>query len=265
MSTTDPAPDPDVVAEWPDDWDSRDDDSAYVDEGPPTTVPRVELIPSMWAGSDGSEDIAPSAYRRNIRVAAVIVGVILGGGLLWWLMADRSDTTSTTVIITPAPTSAPPNDAHPPEDSSDAPVPTVDAPPPTGQPATGPAAQVAAGFAADYGNPGAGKDDWLARVSRWTSPQLTDGYRMTDPNRLPEAVFQHLSPPLNNDSATIVYDATYDTMTLEIRLAFVEDRWQVISALDTQPQVGDVSPPGSTPSPTPPVIPPDLAPAPAGT
>ena len=98
-----------------------------------------------------------------------------------------------------------------------------------------------------------------------TSPQLTDGYRMTDPNRLPEAVFQHLSPPLNNDSATIVYDATYDTMTLEIRLAFVEDRWQVIAALGTQPQVGDVSPPGSTPSPTPPFIPPDLAPAPAGT
>lgn len=262
MSTTDPVPDPDAVAHWPDDWDSSDN-SGDVDGRAPTAVPRVELIPSMWASPDGS-DAGPPAHRRNIGVVVGIVGVVALAALLWWWFAGRSDTTSITVI-TPAPTSAPPTEDHAPDDLPEAPVPTVDAPAPTGLPATGTAEQVAAGFAADYGNPGSDKDDWLARISRWTSPQLADGYRMTDPNRLPQAVFQHLSPPLNNDSGTIVYNAIYDTMTLEIRLGFVEDRWQVIAALDTQSQVADVSPPGSTPAPTPPFLPPDLAPVPAGT
>lgn len=260
MSTTDPVRDPDEAADWPDGWDSFDE-SGYLDNDAPAAVPRVELIPSMWAYSDGAEH-RPPTHRRKIGVAVGIVGVVLGALVWWW--SDRSDTAS-AVIITPAPASAPPSSAQAPDDSTYAAVPTIDAPPPTGQPATGPADQVAAGFAADYGNPGTGKDDWLARISRWTSPQLSDGYRLTDPNRLPGAVFQHLSPPLNDDSGTIVYNAIYDTMTLEIRLGFVEDRWQVIAALDTQSHVADVSPPGSTPAPTPPFLPPGLTPVPAGT
>lgn len=151
-----------------------------------------------------------------------------------------------------------PSPSTPPDIPTDVPVPTTNTPVPTGQPATGPAIDVAAGFAADYAHPGAGKDDWLNRISRWTSPQLTDGYRLTDPNRLPDAQFVGLSPPLNNDSGTVIYDAFYDTFTLEIRVAFLDDRWQVIAALDTRPFEDDVSPPGSTPPQTTPYLPPDI-------
>ncbi|WP_204903201.1 hypothetical protein, partial [Mycobacterium kansasii] len=57
------------------------------------------------------------------------------------------------------------------------------------------------------------------------------------------------------------YNAFYDTITLEIRVAFRDDRWQVVAALDATPQ-RDSSPPSSTPAPTTPTLPDNLAPAP---
>jgi hypothetical protein len=170
---------------------------------------------------------------------------------MWWLLHPHGDTSNVTI------TSAAPATSALDETSSESEVaaPTVNTPVPTGQPTTGPAAGVAARFASDYANTDGGKDAWFARISRWTAPQLTDGYRLTDPHRLPNAVFQRLSPPLNSDSGTVIYDAFYNTMALEIRVAFVEDRWLVVAALDTTPPQGDSSPPSDTSAPTAPSIP----------
>lgn len=256
MSTIEPDSGRDTVADWPaDDWD----DTGDWDTTPPpaSRSPReVEVVPSRWADRADEIAAAPASRRRWwILAAAVVVAIAV---TVWWLLERAPD--GPTVTIAPA---APPSQDTPapstqPDVTADVPVPTMNTPVPTGQPATGPAADVAAGFAADYANPGAGKDDWLNRVSRWTAPQLLDGYRLTDPNRLPAAQLQRLSPPLDNDSGTVIYDAFYDTLTLEIRVAFIDDRWQVIAALDTHPFQDDVSPPGSTPPQTTPYLPPDV-------
>ncbi|WP_102144342.1 hypothetical protein [Mycobacterium hubeiense] len=261
MSTFGPDPGGDAIADWPRDDTDADWDADDWHTAPTPARPRreVEVIPSRWPNSDEEPGPSPTSRRRRW---VIVVGALAGAAIaaaLWWLLGGRT-AAGPTVTITPATPSDPaPTQPQPgPELTSEVPVPTIDAPVPTGQPATGPAADVAAGFAADYGNPGTGKDDWLNRVSRWTAPLLADGYRLTDPNRLPSAQFQRLSAPLNNDSATIVYNAFYDTMTLEIRVAFIGDRWQVIAALDTEP-LTDLSPPGSSAPVTTPYLPPDIA------
>lgn len=255
MSTIEPDSGRDTVADWPaDDWD---DPHGRNDTRPASRDPReVEVVPSRWADRADEVLTGPAPRRRGWILAAVAGAAI--AATVWWLLGRTPE--GPTVTIAPATPTAheTPTPSAQPDITADVPVPTTNTPVPTGQPATGPANDVAAGFAADYANPGAGKDDWLDRISRWTSPQLTDGYRLTDPNRLPAAQLQRLSPPLNNDSGTVIYDAFYDTLTLEIRVAFLDDRWQVIAALDTRPFDDDVSPPGSTPPQTTPYLPPDI-------
>lgn len=181
------------------------------------------------------------------KLYAGIAAVLIVGALVWNTLThppaeaptepDTSSPSSSTTASTTVPETAP-------------------TPIETGTPATGRADDVAASFAADYAHTEGGKDPWLDRMTRWTTPQLADGYRLTDPNRLPVAHLRRMSPPLNSDSGTILYDAFYDTITLEIRLAYIEDRWLVVAALDatTVPeQVTETSAPETTP-----LIPPDL-------
>ena len=258
MSTIGPDSGCGALAQWPaDDWENAGEpDTTAVPPRVSPDVPEVEVVPSRWTAQTDEMISAPMSQRRWWILAAIAGAAIVAA--LWWLL-NGSTTDGPTATIAPAAplTQEPPAPFAQPDFTTEVLVPTTNTPVPTGQPATGTATDVVAGFAADYANPGAGKDDWLNRVSRWTSPQLTAGYRLTDPNRLPDAKFERLSLPLNNDSATVVFDAYYDTMTLEIRVAFLHDRWQVIAALDTQP-VDDVSPPASTPRETTPYIPPDI-------
>ncbi|MGV7392036.1 hypothetical protein PJJ85_15915 [Mycobacterium kansasii] len=214
----------------------------------------LEVIPSMWP------EAAAGAARRQLTLAVIAAASIITA-LLWWLLTPSGQTARGAIPPSPAPPTPTVSTAEAAAPSSEAAVPTADTPVPTVQPATGNAADVAAGFAADYANTDGGKDAWFARISRWTSPKLTDSYRLTDPHRLPDNAFQRLSPPLNNDSGTVIYNAFYDTITLEIRVAFRDDHWQVVAALDATPQ-RDSSPPSSTPAPTTPTLPDNLAPAP---
>lgn len=176
-----------------------------------------------WAAEAPAESGKKKAPRRRLWAVGATVAATALIVLLFWALNRPSP-------APPAPTIA---EAQPSASSTttETTVPTVAGPIPTGVPVTGRAEQVAASFAADYANTDGGKDEWFNRISRWTAPQLTDGYRATDPNRLPVMAFQHLSQPLNDDSSTILYDATYDTTTLEIRVAYIEDRWQVIAVL----------------------------------
>lgn len=209
----------------------------------------------MWPDAEAG---ARGPARRRLILAVIAIAAV--GALLWSLLTPRHQ--GARVAITPAaapPTSTASTSAA--TVSSDTAVPTADTPVPTVQPATGTAADVAAGFAADYANIDGGKDAWFTRISRWTSPHLTDGYRLTDPHRLPTVAFQRLSPALNNDSGTVIYNAFYDTLTLEVRVAFRDDRWQVVTALDATPR-RDSSPPDETSAPTTPTLPADLAPLP---
>lgn len=255
MSSIEPDSARDAVTDWPtDDWE--DTGQGHTPAPAATRTREVEVVPSRWAEHVDELSAAPTSPRRLLILGAV-AGLALSG-MLWWLIDGRGSD-QPPVTITPASSSQQtPAPGAQPDIATDIPVPTTNTPVPTGNPATGTATEVARNFAADYANLGGGKDGWFNRISRWTSPQLTAGYRLTDPHRLPDATFQRLGPPLNNDSATVVYDAYYDTMTLEIRLAFLGDRWQVISALDAQPPDGDLSPPGSTPPVTTPYIPPDI-------
>lgn len=260
MSNRDQDYDPDVL-DWPDNddpWtDPVDDDSSA------RPVMELEVVPSRWApdpqAGGRARAAAPAARRRLWMIATAVAATI--AALIWWL-GGRTSSSSTTAVISAAPSTT----AEQPPTQVEMTDPTVSGypvPPAVLQPRFAAAAAAAAGFAADYANPGTGKDDWFARVSHWTTPQLTAGYRMTDPNRLPSAAFQRLSPPLNSDSATVLFDAYYDTMTLEIRVVWLDERWQVAAALDTTTTPPDLSPPDSTPAQTPVYIPPDLGVEPA--
>lgn len=251
------------VYPWPEDsaGEGPEQDRADHPTGPASTHAPVELIPSLWADTHLADPKAPARARRKLVTVAAAAG-LLAAGTLGWLLLHRPG--PSPVAITPAePSVSTSTDSAPEEQTAPTTLTTSDVPPPTGQPVTGPAADVAAGFAADYVNVDGGKDDWLNRLSHWTTPQLADGYRATDPNRLPEGHFQRLSAPLNNDSGTVLYNAFFDTMTLEIRCVFTDDHWQVAAALNPQPANRDVSPPGSTPAVTTPYIPPDIGAQPA--
>lgn len=176
-----------------------------------------------WAADPSAEPGKKKSSRGRLWAVAATIAATAVIVLVFWALNRPGPTP-------PAPTST---EAQPSPGATTAAttVPTEAGPIPTGVPATGRADQVAAAFAADYANTDGGKDEWFNRISRWTSPQLTDGYRVTDPNRLPVMKFQSLSPPLNNDSGTVLYDATYDTTTLEIRVAYFDDRWQVLAVL----------------------------------
>lgn len=212
----------------------------------------LEVVPTLW--NDDSVEAATRPRRRRL-LLIIAAAAIAAAVLLWWLLRPHHTPPATT--ITPATPTTTTALAESPTQTEEV-VPTSNTPPPTGQPATGPAASVAGSFAADYVNIAGGKDAWFSRISQWTTPQLADGYRLTDPSRLPDAVFEHLSPPLDSDSGTVIYDATYTTMTLEIRVVFVDNRWLVSAALDAGPRHEDSSPPGSTPVPTTPYLPPDI-------
>lgn len=239
-----------------DDYDERSDPqwASWATEATGAQVrsaPELEVVPTLW--NDGGVAASPRPRRRRL-LLIIVAAAIAAAALLWWLLRPHHTPPSTTITpATPTTTAL----AEPPTQTEDV-VPTSNTPPPTGQPATGPAASVAGSFAADYVNTAGGKDAWFTRISQWTTPQLADGYRLTDPNRLPDAVFEHLSPPLDSDSGTVIYDATYTTMTLEIRVVFVDNRWLVSAALDAGPRHEDSSPPGSTPVPTTPYLPPDI-------
>lgn len=176
-----------------------------------------------WAAEPSAEPGKKKAPRRRLWAVGATIAATSLIVLLFWALNRPGP-------VPPAPTIT---EAQPSTSitTTETTVPTAAGPIPTGVPATGRAEQVAASFAADYANTDGGKDEWFNRISRWTSPQLTDGYRVTDPNRLPVMKFQHLSQPLNDDSQTILYDATYDSATVEIRVAYLEDRWQVIAVL----------------------------------
>ncbi|SKK36047.1 hypothetical protein [Mycobacteroides abscessus] len=208
-----------------------------------------------WAAEPSVEPGKKKAPRGRLwAIAATIAATALIVLLFWALNRPRPVPPAPTITEANPSTSA---------TTTETVVPTEAGPIPTGVPVTGRADQVATSFAADYANTDGGKDEWFNRISRWTSPQLTDGYRVTDPNRLPVMKFQHLSQPLNNDSGTVLYDATYDSATLEIRVAYREDSWQVVAVLQaagtaTQQTGDDPEAPVTTP-----FIPTDITTVPA--
>ena len=212
----------------------------------------LEVVPTLW---NDAGDAAPRPRRRRLLLLIIAAASIAAVMLLWWLLRPHPTPPATTVHpATPTTTTAL---AESPTQTEEV-VPTSNTPAPTGQPATGPGAGGAGRFAAADVNPAGGPEAWFAPISPGVTPQLAEGYRLTDPNRLPDAGFEHLSPPLDSDSGTVIYDATYTTMTLEIRVVFVDNRWLVSAALDAGPRHEDSSPPGSTPAPTTPYLPPNI-------
>lgn len=207
-----------------------------------------------WAAEPSAEPGKKKASRGRLLTIASTIAATAVIVLVFWAL-NRPGPTPPAPPITQAQPSTGPT-------TTETTVPTETGPIPTGIPATGRAEQVAASFAADYANTEGGKDEWFNRISRWTAPQLTDGYRATDPNRLPVMKFQRISQPLNDESSTILYDATYDTTTLEIRVAYIEDRWQVVAVLQAattaQQSTDDPQAPVTTP-----FIPTDITSAPA--
>jgi hypothetical protein len=258
MRSIEPGRDTQTAAPALADWDEWDGPDTFRDPPAAATHHDLEVIPSFW--TDSGDAAQRSSRRRVVIIVAAAAAEV--AAIVWWLLHPHGDTSS-VAITSAAPTTTTPGTLVETPSESEVAVPTVNMPVPAGQPATGPAADVAAGFAADYANTEGGKDAWFERISRWTAPQLTEGYRLTDPHRLPDSVFQRLSPPLNSDSGTVVYDAFYDTVTLEIRVVFIDERWLVLAALalDTAPRKGDSSPARGTPAPTTPYIPADIGPA----
>lgn len=87
--------------------------------------------------------------------------------------------------------------------------------------------QVANGFAVDFANPGSGQADWLARVSRWTGPYLTQQLGRTDWTRVPAAQLTTLRPVA---TGLVVVDlvAVYDTgLEVGTRVERTESGWKV--------------------------------------
>lgn len=89
------------------------------------------------------------------------------------------------------------------------------------------------GFAVDFTSPGAGRDDWLARVSRWTTPELAAGLADTAPERIPDARLEHVTALSTGDVVVDVL-AEYDTgLQLVIRAQTGPAGWLVTLAEPT--------------------------------
>jgi len=86
------------------------------------------------------------------------------------------------------------------------------------------------GFAVDFTHPGAGHDDWLARVSTWSSDELAASLAQTAPERIPDAHLEHLTPLATGDVVVDVL-AEYDTgLQLVIRAQTGPAGWHVTFA-----------------------------------
>ena len=111
--------------------------------------------------------------------------------------------------------------------SSAAPVESPRTPQPPWQP-------VAAGFARDFTRLGTGQADWHTRVSRWTSPYLTQQYEKTDPHRIPAASLTRLTT-VAVGRTTVDFRASYDTgLTLACRVELGPTGWKLTRVLPTQ-------------------------------
>lgn len=89
---------------------------------------------------------------------------------------------------------------------------------------------VATGFARDFTNPGTGRVDWLARVSRWTSEYLTGQYERTDEHRIPVASLTGITT-VSAGETTVDVRATYNTgLKLICRVELGPTGWKVTKA-----------------------------------
>lgn len=106
-------------------------------------------------------------------------------------------------------------------------------------------------FAANFASPNGNFDDWLARISPDVTAELQDQYRLTDIRNVPQTTVQSVTGPLNDLTATPVFQAAYsDGSRVEITVEMDIEGWKVTSVipLDTPAPAPD---PAAAPVPTP--------------
>lgn len=111
------------------------------------------------------------------------------------------------------------------------PATSLSGPPPTAEPLPAPPWQpTARGFASAFTQPGSSQDDWLARVTPWTSTYLTGQYQLADHRRLPTAMLLELTATATGETS-VEFLATYDTgLKLLCRAELEPSGWKIIAA-----------------------------------
>lgn len=89
---------------------------------------------------------------------------------------------------------------------------------------------VAVGFATDFATPGPDATDWLARVSRWTTAQLAEQYKLVDHTRIPGGRLTALEADAIGEHV-VEFTAHYDSgLVVGGRAVTTGTTWQISAA-----------------------------------